>query len=330
MEFNRPLINHFRQLAEYERLSKQVYRAKAFGTVADQLTKYGSPITSSAQVANLPGVGDSSIKIIDQFLVSGQTQRLNDLKVALPEAETIKLFMTIHGIGLVHAQEFYKLGYRTIADLWYKADLDRVQRLGILWREHVNLRILRVEVELIKQRIGDLLNPYGFRWEIAGSYRRDEPISNDIDVLVEAKPGIELEQVVQILSSILPVTFSSGDNKFLGMVRLGPTYNAHRLDIVYIKPSLTPVTVPGNDDSSYYYALLYFTGSKRFGELIRQRANVLGATLNEHGMRPTASKKDSKTNWYPVGSEADIFRYLGIQYLSPRYRTNNLTELPLV
>ena len=65
--------------------------------------------------------------------------------------------------------------------------------------------------------------------------------------------------------------------------------------------------------SSYYYALLYFTGSGDLNKKMRQIAKKKGLKLSEYGL----SDKDG--NILKAKSERDIFKYLEMEYLPPNY-----------
>ena len=65
--------------------------------------------------------------------------------------------------------------------------------------------------------------------------------------------------------------------------------------------------------SSFYSAILYFTGSKDFNKKMRQVAINLGYTLNEYGLF-------NKKKQFSVNSEKDIFDYLGLEYIKPSER----------
>ncbi len=62
------------------------------------------------------------------------------------------------------------------------------------------------------------------------------------------------------------------------------------------------------NENSYYYALLYFTGSQKLNIIMRKRAIELGYSLNEHGMKGVDKK---------IKSERDIFEILEMKYLEP-------------
>ena len=156
------------------------------------------------------------------------------------------------------------------------------------------------------------MNPYKINWDVAGSYRRGEPTSGDIDLLVESLPGLNMLGVVTLLQSIIPAKLVQGESLFMGVVRLDEQHNGHRIDIRLV-------------DSFYYpTSLMYFTGSQQFNILMRQRAIELEMKLNEYGLYLYGDIQ------IPTMTEQDIFKYLGVAYLSPIERTRTLGALRLI
>ena len=66
--------------------------------------------------------------------------------------------------------------------------------------------------------------------------------------------------------------------------------------------------------TSWYYALLYFTGSAELNKKMRQIAKTKKLKLSEYGL----FKEDG--TMMEVNSERDIFDILDIEYLVPRLR----------
>lgn len=166
-------------------------------------------------------------------------------------------------------------------------------------------------MDLINQRIGEILDPHGIKWQIAGSYRRGEPSSNDIDLLVQSGEHFSMEDLIELLRPYLPATLAFGPSKFMGMFRLSDDYYGHRIDIRIIpRVSFAP-------------ALMYFTGSQRFNILMRQRAIDIGMLLNEYGVY-------RGDEFIYTQDETDIFAALGVVYMAPEERTRTLNALPLV
>jgi DNA polymerase/3'-5' exonuclease PolX len=91
--------------------------------------------------------------------------------------------------------------------------------------------------------------------------------------------------------------------KYMGIFKLGKGYPLRRIDIRYIP------------FESYYYATLYFTGSKDLNKKMRQLANNMNYLLNEYGLYDSNNKLILRPK-----SEHDIFEILGLEYLSPDKR----------
>ncbi len=318
---NKDLADALALIASYYEMARDTYRARAFATASAKIAAYPTGIESGTEArANIVGVGASIEEAIDEFFASydqdrhkGHISRLDELERQFNEQRTvIDYFMSFYGIGPVKAVALYNQNLRTLEDIWTKGNLTEAQKIGILWRDHLKLRISRDEMDLINQKIGTLLNPYGIKWTIAGSYRRGETSSGDIDILIESRSDLNMDGVVNLLQSILPATLAVGPSKFMGIVRLDDQHNGHRIDIRLINPE------------SYQYALLYFTGSQRVNILMRQRAIEFGLTLNEYGL----FNRDGQS--YPANSEEDIFQMLRIRYLPPESRLKTINRLEFI
>jgi DNA polymerase/3'-5' exonuclease PolX len=310
------LAQVFFSLSQLYTMEDDMYRANAFETVAVQIHSYDGVITSSDQVAHLRGVGSSSVAIIDEWFKSGRVERLEKLREKYAHCKaTIDQFQSCHGIGPVAAAKFYAEGHRSLQDLLDKATLTDAQRIGLQWHDDLAQKINRDEIQLMENLFRKLLT---VDFVIAGSYRRGEPQSGDIDVLVKNEHGTTMESILTALSGFLPATLASGPTKFMGVIQL-PGYIGHRIDIRLIGVE------------QWACALLYFTGSQRFNILLRRRAQELGLRLNEYGLydeselefRPEKAKIQAT-------SEKAIFEYLGVAYLTPEQRTRDLQELEIV
>lgn len=309
---NKELADILGLIGSYYTIARDTYRARAFNNASAKIAAHPYAILSGSQARReLTGIGDSIQSAIDEYMTTGTVGRLQELQVQFPDRKaTIDYFRSFYGIGPVTAVKLYDQGFRTLEDLWFKANLTDAQRVGIMWREHIGIPIPRAEMDLINEAIGFVLNPYNIRWAIAGSYRREEPSSNDIDLLVEARPDFNMDSLVALMQQVIPATLAQGPTKFMGIFRLSDQYNGHRIDIRIISPE------------SYSAALLYFTGSQRFNILMRQRAIDLGMTLNEYGLFIGGNNIP-----LPVTSEGDIFAHLKVVYLAPRERTRTLNAL---
>jgi len=311
---NEELANILELIGNYYIMDKDTYRAKSFNTASIKIREHPVAIINGEQARReITGIGESIQVVIDEYINTGTVTRLKELEAKFPDRKPVMdYFMSFYGIGPATALKFYNQGLRTLEDIWVHGNLNDAQKTGILWRDHINKRIERSEMDLINEKIKSILDKYGIRWTIAGSYRREEPSSGDVDILVESRPDLDMNGLISLLSPILPASLASGVSKHNGMLQIGPEYYGHRVDIRIVPTE------------SYAAALMYFTGSQRFNILMRQRAIEKGMTLNEYGLFYI----DSDIH-IPINSETDIFNMLGVKYLHPRERTRNIPVLPV-
>ena len=122
---------------------------------------------------------------------------------------------------------------------------------------------------------------------ICGSYRRGQPDSGDIDVLMtdpswktndDVAKGLaetikQLQQSQWIVDSL---TQGSVKSKYMGFIRIPDHPWTVRIDI---RAVLYPRYIP---------ALMYFTGSKDENIRLRRKALSMGYTLNEYELSKTS------------------------------------------
>ena len=155
-------------------------------------------------------------------------------------------------------------------------------------------------------------------FEICGSYRRGLNDSGDVDVILtdpNAKAGADIHEngylqkiVAELKASghMVDDLTTHGDKKYMGVINVDTSNKSNRNRRIDIRCF---------NIEEYYAAILYFTGSKNFNVLIRQKANSLGLSLNEYGL--TNTKTGEVTT---LTSEKELFDILDINYLDPTER----------
>nr|QBK92998.1 MAG: DNA polymerase family X [Pithovirus LCPAC403] len=251
------------------------FRASAYFK-ASKILKGKDGITGS-EARKLRGIGAKIEKKINEF------NRTGTIADAFKVNEILKLFTSIHGVGPVKAKEWIKDGYKTLDDL-KEVQMTHAQRLGYDNVDDLKERIPRSEIAELELYIKDKV-PNSV---ICGSYRRGHADSGDIDLLVK---GGTIYSVVDDLKDILVGTLSLGKTKFMGLCIL--SNKVRRIDILVV------------NEESWYYSLLYFTGSKELNIKMRNVAKDMGLTLNEYRLGNVE-----------VNSEEEIFKILGMKYLS--------------
>jgi DNA polymerase/3'-5' exonuclease PolX len=224
----------------------------------------------------------------------------------------------IYGVGPKRAKEFVSKGITTIEELKQHPELLTTNmKLGIKYFDDIEARIPREEIDKYKEILTPIFNkstPPGSTFEIVGSYRRGAKTSGDIDIIITNDENnkkafidflnklIEDEIVIEVLSR--------GASKSLTIAQI-PGHRPRRLDLLYSHPD------------EYGFAILYFTGSKIFNTVQRQRALNLRYSLNEHGLYHMINGKKGNKVDGTFPTEKSIFDFLGMEYREPKDRINS-------
>jgi DNA polymerase/3'-5' exonuclease PolX len=265
------------------------FKARAYDKVIKNIENITIPIISYEQIENIEGAG-KSIKaklkeIVKEFKENDEGHLFQDL-------------LKIYGVGPKKANELiniYKIS--SINDLRMKSENDssiltNSQKIGLRFYEDLLERIPRSEM-LKHQKIIK-------KGEIVGSFRRKEPSSGDIDVMLCMSINEFNEFIDNLIDKkYIKYVLARGDKKVLGICSLNTTSKHRRIDLIR------------NTEEEYPFMKLYFTGSAKFNVVFRQHCLKKGLSLNEHGFTPPV--KGLKT-------EKDIFSYVGLEYVKPENR----------
>lgn len=316
---NSDFCSFLSELAEYEKkVSNNIHKYNAYRKAAITLASHPTRITSGKEARKLNGIGAKIAEKIDEFLKTGDLQKLKKIR----EDDTPKIISEltrVSGIGPAKARELLEQNITSLEQLRENANkLTHHQIIGLKYVDDFEQPVPRQEIAQIEKKIVEEIKKLDDKYEIAicGSYRRGKNESGDIDVLL-AHPNFTcndkktdkkfLESVVTTLknSSLVTETISLGDVKFMGACKIDQV--TRRLDI-----RLTPY-------DQYYCAVLYFTGSDMFNKQMRTHALNNGFTLNEYCIRPVGST-GTPGEPLPVTCEEDIFEYISYPYKKPEER----------
>lgn len=307
-------------------------RHNAYLTAARNITKWNQPITSGVQAQReINGVGASIAAKIDQILASGQITELTNLNpVDKERLDVERLFRTIKGVGKVKSRELYDKNYRTLQDLIKEYPfMTPAQQLGFYHYNDLIQRVPRSEIDMVNRYLHQVLDPLGVKFEIAGSYRRGDAASGDIDVLLELPPvqagqsSVELtpafmKKVIDplIASGFIVGTIAYGTkSKYSGIIRAGfdetgKPRPVRQFDMRFIRPE------------DWWHGLLHFTGSDHFNKEMRLRAISMGLSLSEYGLVDKNGRRYPYD--HPPTSERGIFDALKVKFLEPSQRTETV------
>jgi DNA polymerase/3'-5' exonuclease PolX len=212
----------------------------------------------------------------------------------------------VYGIGAKKAEELRKnynvRSVSTLRKLVRKIPtiVNESQKIGLKYHNRI---IKKIPYKEITKHV-KFIHKHLPRATIAGSYRREDKMVNDIDVLImsDLKVAVNKLQEKKYIVAILVY----GEEKFSGIVQLPNTTNFRRIDIIRTTKEEKP------------FALLYFTGDFVQNIVMRTKAKKMKYILSQHGL------KSIKTGKYVKGikTERDIFNFLKLPYKSPKERSH--------
>ena len=312
MDLKPNFIKVLEQLEKFMYQKGEHFRARAYQKAKEALILHKNPIKDKKDLNGIKGVGKTIIAKFEEFKETGTLKALEKEK-----NNPMFVFTNVYGIGPKKAKELVKTHQiNSISELREKQDevLNDVQKKGLKYYEDILKRIPRSEIETydeILNQLFDTVKNEGSKLEIVGSYRRGKENSGDIDIIITDKNNDESVFVnfinLLIKHNIMIEVLSRGSVKCLGVSKLNEN-PARRIDFMF-----TP-------KKEFAFAILYFTGSKEFNTVMRQRALDLGYSMNEHGFtKMVDGKKAGKLNKY-FKDEQSIFNFLNMRYKEPTER----------
>lgn len=331
---NASTIAILQQMANIYTTTQDTWRSIAYRKAIAILRKHPKRITTKAEAEALPGIGTRLAEKIEEIVWTKRLRRL-DNAVAEPDADALKLFLAIYGVGFSQAARWIEKGHRTIPDLIANADLTDNQRLGI---EHINdfaTRIPRREVEQLGNVVARVLADIDPLCQliIGGSYRRGAQDSGDIDLVI-TKPGAALPDIrAVVVDTLVPRLLSQGfltatlaatskqGAKWHGACQL-PIGLA--VDAAGYRPwrRIDFLLVPWDELGA---AMIYFTGDDIFNRSMRLLARKKGLRLNQRGLyrdvtRTQRYEKMTEGTKMEGRDERRIFEVLGVPWREPEAR----------
>ena len=293
---------HFREYLENLIEGSVGYRKTAFQTALSSLKQFGKPELTLEDARKLKGFGKGILTRLDDFIKNPPKSTSN----------LMKLFTGVFSIGPVKAQKFIDKGYSSLNDI-PENELTQVQKFGIKFYNDINSRIPRDEISQIEDILTvytETFNKefdYEVKFEICGSYSRGAKDSGDIDIIITEKNDKDFINEYLACNEIVKYILAKGSSKVLCLGSLYPEKSVknimRRIDFEICKYK------------SWWFAKLYFTGSKSTNKMMRTKALELGYTLNEKGLKINKNDK-----FIDVSSEKEIFYLLNLDYIPPHNR----------
>ena len=311
---NEDFIKIMSELQEIMMRQGEPFRAKAYREASEAIMMYNGDITDPKQLDGVRHIGKTIMSKFIEYMDTGtlailERERTNPLNV----------LTKVYGVGPKKAKEFISKGIVTLEDLRKNEDLlTDGMKIGLKYYDDIEERIPRSEIDEYNKVLSDVFEkttPPGSEFQIVGSYRRGAKTSGDIDMIITNKDNNRAVMYMfidkLIADKIVIEVLSRGKTKCLAVARLPGKKKARRVDFMYSPPT------------EFAFATLYFTGSKAFNTVQRQRALDLGYTMNEHGFHKMVDKTKGEKVSGVFPDEKAIFDFLGMEYREPNQRIDS-------
>ena len=320
-KYNQDFIDILDKLNNIMMKQGEPFRARAYQKAQETIMAYPSDITDPSQLKGLPGIGDTIMEKLNEYVQTGTLAVLEREKT-----NPINILADVYGIGPKKAKELVDNGITTIQQLRARQDelLNDIQKVGLKYYEQILERIPRSEIEeynaVFKSIFAKIASQDpSAKFEIVGSYRRGAQSSGDIDVIITGNSVTIYKSLVDelIKQKIILNVLSRGTSKTLVIAKLPGKDIARRVDFLFAHPEEFP------------FSILYFTGSKAFNTVMRHRALEQGYTLNEHGISFMENKVKGQKVVQAFPDERSIFNFLKIAYKTPMERQDGRAVVAL-
>ncbi|HEX6680781.1 MAG TPA: DNA polymerase/3'-5' exonuclease PolX [Gaiellaceae bacterium] len=298
------------------------YRLLAYRRAAALVREQSGLVAELAlegKAKDLPGIGKTIEGKIVEIVNEGEIRALTKHKALVPP-EVVE-FTRLPGLGPKTARKIWQeLGVTTLADLKAAAKAERLRILpgiGAKLEERIvkELSGRRKAPQEVRPLLGQGLpavqavvavlreHPAALEVSEAGSTRRRKETFRDLDVIATATEPRELIEYFTKLRWVEKVA-AKGESKATVVSNDGLRFDLR----------VVPSGLYGN-------LLQHFTGSKHHNVALREDAVRRGLSISENGVKEVESGEIFKT-----GTEAELYDFLGYQYIPPELR-ENLGEL---
>jgi len=318
---NEIFIQLMETLADIMTKRGEPFRARAYQKAQGTILSFPEDIFHCEQLKGKPSIGPAIMEKLCEYVEKGTVDIIEKYK-----NNPVTILSDVYGIGPKKAVELVNNGITSIAKLRENQQLlNDIQRVGLHYYEDILKRIPRSEIEKYKQIFTSVFKESQIKgvknFEIVGSYRRGAETSGDIDIIITSDNQQVYHHFIDTLikKNIIYEVLSRGSTKCLVIAKIPEVETFRRLDFLYTSSEEFP------------FAILYFTGSKIFNTVIRQRALDMGLSMNEHGLYhlKEGNKEKGKKVDCLFKTEKDIFNYLKIEYKSPEERKDGRSVILL-
>ncbi len=290
---------------------KVIAYRNAVRTIENMGTDLSKMIKDGVNLSEIPTIGESIAKKIEEIVKTGELSKLEDLKRSFPPH--LLDLLNIKGIGPKRTKILYENLHISSLEELKQAAIDHKIRDLEGFDEKLEQMILegtklakkegkRFLYSVAEPHANDITSYMKNSKEvskaiIAGSFRRKKETIGDLDLLVTSSdPALVIEHFIRYPD--IKEVISKGITKSTVILN-----NDLQVDLRCVP------------DESYGATLHYFTGSKSHNVTIRKMAIEMGLKVNEYGIFKGQKKIAGAT-------EKEMYKTVGLVYIEPELREN--------
>ncbi len=315
---NREIARIFLEMADMLELQGVQFKPRAYRNAALSIESLSEDISSIyskgglAALREIPGVGESLAKKIEEFIRTGEVKSYLKMKKEFPV--DLEALGAVGGIGPKKAMRLYReLGVMDLGTLEKAAKDGKIRKLsgfgekseqkilsGLGFAKSGIGRMPLAEAGALASELVHMLEKCGAaeKIEVAGSYRRGKETVGDLDILVLSSNP---EGVMKHFLSMYPGSSTIMKGGKRSSIRLS---SGIQVDLRVFSAD------------EFGSALMYFTGSKEHNVGMRKLAISKGMKLSEYGLFSGKKKVAGRT-------EGEVYKKLGMDWIPPELRENS-------
>lgn len=292
------------------------FKSRAFATAARTIGELEeediTQLVRSKKIADMPGIGSKTLAVLSDLVETGDSTYLDELRETTPEG--LVEMLRIPGLGPTRIHRIHTgIGVETVADLEAAAKDGRLAGLSGFGTKTA-AKILR-GIAVLRETSGQLIHslaageaqrlkravaklPGVTRAEIAGSVRRSNEVSRDVDLVAACEDSAAVKTAAAKIPGVEEVTSGGPHSMTLRLIN-GVHADLH--------------CVP---DESFDVALWRATGSKEHVETVVERLKERGFTLRNDQL------VDAKGKVVTDADEEAVYRSAGLAWVPVELREN--------
>ncbi|WP_107942933.1 DNA polymerase/3'-5' exonuclease PolX [Metasolibacillus fluoroglycofenilyticus] len=309
------IIRTLEKIALYLELQgENPFKVSAFRKAAAALETDERSLSEIEDITAIKGIGKGTAAVIEDLLENGRSTVLQELEQAVPKG--LIPLMKVPGLGGKKLAKLYQeLGITDAQSLLQACEAGQVQALagfGAKTEEKIKKELENFgsraerlpiwQLEPVVLEINELLENIAEveRFSVAGSYRRTNETSKDVDFIVATSSPVAVREAILAQLVILEVV-AAGETK---------------VSVILDRDEPVSVDFRLVNMKEYATALHHFTGSKDHNVRMRQLAKSQGKKISEYGVEQSDGTIET------FSSEQEFFAHFNLPFIPPAVREN--------